>query len=40
MGYAVSDLQVETVDAFMNRLDREMYRDKAEYYSENDRRKR
>lgn len=40
MGYAVSDLRVETVDAFMNRLDREMYRDKVEYYSENDRRKR
>lgn len=41
MGYAITDLRVETMDAFMNRIDRRMYQDKSEYYNrnENDRRK-
>lgn len=32
MGYAISDLKAEKVDAFMNRIDRRMYRDKTAYY--------
>ena len=40
MGYATSDLRAETIDAFMNRIDRHMYQDKLAYYNENDRRKR
>ena len=40
MGYATSDLRNETIDAFMNRIDRRMYQDKLAYYGENDRRKR
>lgn len=40
MGYAVSDLRTETIDDFMNRIDRQMYQDKLAYYQENDRRKR
>lgn len=37
MGYAICDLRVETMDGFMNRIDRRMYRDKLEYYNENSR---
>ena len=40
MGYATADLRVETIDDFMNRIDRQMYQDKAAYYAKNDRRKR
>ena len=40
MGYAVADLRAETIDAFMNRIDRQMYQDKMAYYKINDRRKR
>lgn len=40
MGYAISDLKVETIDDFMNRIDHEMYQDKLAYYKENERRKR
>lgn len=40
MGYAVSDLSVETISDFMNRIDRQMYQDKLIYYKKNDRRKR
>ena len=40
MGYAISDLKVVTIDAFMNRIDRKMYEDKLEYYNENGQRKR
>lgn len=40
MGYAICDLKVETMDAFMNRIDRRMYKDKLAYYNENDRIKR
>ena len=40
MGYAISDLKVETIDDFMNRIDHEMYQDKLAYYKENNRRKR
>lgn len=36
MGYATADLKVTTIDAFMNRIDRHMYRDKLAYYKEND----
>ena len=39
MGYAIFDLRAETVDDFMNRIDREMYRDKLAYYEMHDRRK-
>lgn len=39
-GYAKADLSVETIDDFMNRIDRRMYQNKLEYYSKNDRRKR
>lgn len=39
MGYATADLKIETIDDFMNRIDRQMYRDKAAYYGQNDRRK-
>ena len=39
MGYATADLRVETIDEFMNRIDRQMYRDKLAYYKEHDRRK-
>lgn len=34
MGYATSDLRNETIDAFMNRIDRRMYQDKLAYYTE------
>lgn len=37
MGWAIADLRTETVDDFMNRIDRRMYRDKLDYYRENDR---
>lgn len=40
MGYAICDLKVETMDAFMNCIDRRMYKDKLAYYNENDRIKR
>ena len=40
MGYAVSSLGVETVDDFMNRIDKQMYQDKLAYYESNDRRKK
>lgn len=40
MGYATADLRVETIDDFMNRIDRQMYRDKMTYYQENDRRRK
>ena len=40
MGYAVSNLSVETIDDFMNRIDKQMYQDKLAYYKSNDRRKR
>lgn len=36
MGYATSDLRVESIYGFMNRIDRRMYRDKLAYYNEND----
>lgn len=39
MGYAISDLRVETMDDFMNRIDSRMYQDKMAYYKEHDRRK-
>lgn len=39
MGYAISDLSVETIDDFMNRIDRQMYQDKLAYYQKHDRRK-
>lgn len=39
MGYATADLSTETISDFMNRIDKEMYRDKLAYYTENDRRK-
>ena len=32
MGYAISDLRTETMDAFMNRMDKRMYQDKLAYY--------
>lgn len=38
MGYGTADLGTETIDEFVNRIDRQMYRDKLAYYSENDRR--
>ena len=39
MGYGTADLRSETIDDFVNRIDRQMYKDKLAYYSENDRRK-
>lgn len=39
MGYAIADLRTETIADFMNRIDRQMYRDKLSYYAENDRRR-
>ena len=39
MGYAISDLRVETMDDFMNRIDGRMYQDKMAYYKEHNRRK-
>ena len=39
MGYATADLRVETIDEFMNRIDRQMYLDKVAYYQDHDRRK-
>ena len=39
MGYATADLRVETIDEFMNRIDRQMYLDKAAYDQDHDRRK-
>lgn len=38
MGYAISDLSKETIDDFMNRIDRQMYLDKLAYYEKNNRR--
>ena len=35
MGYAVSNLSVETISDFMNRIDRKMYQDKLAYYEKN-----
>lgn len=32
MGYAISDLRVESMDDFMNRIDSQMYKDKLAYY--------
>lgn len=40
MGYAISDLSAEMLDAFINRMDHWMYQNKLAYYEENDRRKR
>ena len=40
MGYATVDLSADTIDDFMNRIDRQMYQDKAAYYAKNDRRRR
>ena len=40
MGYAVSNLSVETSAEFMNRIDRQMYQDKLAYYENNACRKR
>lgn len=40
MGYAVSNMSTETMDEFMNRIDKLMYKDKLKYYESNDRRKR
>lgn len=34
MGYSTSDLSVETVSDFMNRMDHQMYQDKLAYYQE------
>ena len=39
MGYAIADLRKETIDGFMNRIDRRMYEDKMAYYRNHDRRK-
>ena len=39
MGYAVSNLSVETMDDFMNRIDKLMYQDKLVYYENHNRRK-
>lgn len=39
MGYAVSNLSVETIADFMNRIDKQMYQDKLTYYSKNNSRK-
>ena len=38
IGYAISDLNKETIDDFMNRIDKLMYQDKLAYYEKNDRR--
>ena len=38
MGYAILDLSKESIDDFMNRIDRQMYLDKLAYYEKNDRR--
>ena len=35
MGYAVSNLSVETIGDFMNRIDHQMYQDKLAYYEKN-----
>lgn len=35
MGYAITDLKVETMHEFMNRIDHQMYQDKLEYYKSN-----
>lgn len=39
MGYATADLRVETIDEFMNRIDRQMSLDKAAYDQDHARRK-
>lgn len=39
MGHATADLRVETIDEFMNRIDRQMSLDKAASYQNHDRRK-
>ena len=41
MGYATADLRAETIADFMNRIDKQMYRDKEAFYAcaENDRRR-
>ena len=36
MGYAISGLSDQTVESFMNCIDRRMYRDKLKYHNEND----
>lgn len=38
MGYAITNLSNETIDDFMNRIDKQMYQDKMKYYEHNDRR--
>ena len=40
MGYAISDLSKETIDDFMNPIDKQMYQNKLAYYEKNDRRRR
>lgn len=35
MGHGIADLSVETIDNFMNRIDKQMYQDKLAYYQEN-----
>lgn len=40
MGYAISDLSKETIDDFMNRIDKQMYQNKLAYYEKNNRRRR
>lgn len=34
MGYAICDLKIETMDAFINRIDSRMYQDKSAYYKQ------
>lgn len=40
MGYAISNLSVETMDDFMNQIDKQMYWDKMVYYENHDRREK
>lgn len=40
MGYGISNLSNESIDDFMNRIDKQMYQNKLAYYKEHDRRKR
>ena len=40
MGHDTVNLSNETVDDFMNCIDKQMYRDKLKYYEDHDRRKR
>ena len=39
MGYAVANLSIETIDDFMNCIDKQMYQDKLEYYKNHEHRK-